>query len=73
VNLFFGIPTRFWTAEDVATMRHAVPGARERELRDASDPPRYESQAAYLARLDLLTGAERKQLAEADFADEVIG
>jgi hypothetical protein len=34
---------------------------------DPDDPPAYESQAAYLARLDLLLPGERKRLTEADF------
>jgi hypothetical protein len=41
---------------------------------DPSDPPRFESEAAYLARLNLLTPAERKLFVrgELDLDDEVI-
>ena len=37
---------------------------------DPSDPPRYESQAAYLDRINLLTPGERRQLRKADFEPE---
>lgn len=39
---------------------------------DPNDPPRFESEAAYLERHGLLTAAERQQLTDDDFADEAI-
>jgi hypothetical protein len=38
---------------------------------DPEDPPRFESEAAYLARHELLTDAERARLTSADFEPEV--
>ncbi len=40
---------------------------------DPSDPPTYESQAAYFKRLDLLTPEEQKQLTPKDYEPEKIG
>ena len=39
---------------------------------DLENPPRYESQAAFLKRLDLLLPGEEQRLSEADFEPEVI-
>jgi hypothetical protein len=39
---------------------------------DPADPPRYESEAAYLKRLDLLTPDERRRLRRADFDPVVV-
>ena len=40
---------------------------------DPDDPPRYESEASYLQRLDLLLPGELERLTEADFEPELIG
>ena len=45
---------------------------REYEVYDKNDPPRYESQASFLERLDLLLPGEEARLTETDFADERI-
>jgi hypothetical protein len=42
-----------------------------RRAPDPRDPPRYESQAAYLDRHELLLPGERERLTKADFAPEV--
>ena len=39
---------------------------------DRADPPRFESEAAYLARHNLLSTSERRRLTPADFEPEVI-
>lgn len=39
---------------------------------DPDDPPRYESQAAYLERHGLLLPGERERLSEADFEPEAV-
>ncbi len=39
---------------------------------DPDDPPRYESEATYLQRLDLLWPGEFERLAEADFEPETV-
>lgn len=40
---------------------------------DPRDPPRFESQPAYLARHDLLSPAERGRLGAVDFQPETLG
>ena len=72
-NLLAGIPYRFMRQLDVDIFRSVNPKEeRKYEIYDPADPPRYESEPAYLDRLGLLTDAERKRLTEDDFADEVI-
>ncbi len=61
-NLRFGLPTRFVTARDANIFRKVNPGGREYKLYDPSDPPRYESEAAYLRRLGLFVKGEEKRV-----------
>ena len=82
----FGIPTKFvdrWEqsyyngrSRDI----HGKPIGTEYEeghfagvAPDPDDPPRFESEASYLRRLDLLLPDELKRLTEADFEPETIG
>ena len=55
-----GLPDGFIDASDAEIWNDLTPI-------DPEDPPRYESQAAYLDRLGLLTSQERKRLTKADF------
>jgi hypothetical protein len=48
-------------------------GGREYEIYDPADPPRYESQASFLRRLDLFPPGEEQRLPADAFDDEVIG
>lgn len=59
--LELGIPTHWQIARPASVDR--------REL-DPSDPPRYESQAAYLDRLGLLSADERRRLDATAYEDE---
>jgi hypothetical protein len=60
-----GIPVMWLDAEDVRAFGRGI-------AVDPSDPPEFESQAAYLDRHALLTSAERRRLAPSDFDPEVI-
>jgi hypothetical protein len=81
----FGLPISFVSAFDeqfcngravdidgrpIGTRHRA--GAFAGRAIDPTDPPRYESQAAYLVRQGLLTDDERARLTAADFEAEVI-
>lgn len=66
-----GVPTSWITRSDVSCYEH---GLRNRlrpnepvEAFDPDDPPLFESEAAYLRRLDLLLPGEVERLGEADF------
>lgn len=70
-HLSYGVPAGwitkreafYWKDETIAPMADAV---------EPSDPPRYESQAAYLVRLSLTVEGERARLGKSDFEPEVI-
>jgi hypothetical protein len=82
----FGIDVSFLDAEDVSWYTdprdiHGKPVPELESFRespfeadafDPADPPRFESQAAYLARHGLLTADERERLPKAAFAPEAI-
>jgi hypothetical protein len=59
-ELHHGVPTRFITHDDVATF--STPERFRAEPVDPADPPRYEDEAVYLARHELLTASERRAL-----------
>ena len=64
----FGIPDPWITRADVECYSPDFEGVAI----DPKDPPRYESQAAYLRRLDLLLPGELKRLTPADFEPELV-
>jgi len=81
----FGIPVSWVDAWEVeyyngrAVDVHGEPIGRQHKegsfsgvAIDPEDPPRYESQAAYLKRHGLLTPAEEKRLSDSDFEPETL-
>jgi hypothetical protein len=64
----YGIPDRWVTVSDVACYGPKFRGVAI----DPSDPPRYESQAAYLQRHGLLLPGEAARLRAPDFAPELV-
>ncbi len=83
-----GISDQWIDGDDVALyngrMRHAITSERitnngkwregnfTGDAIDPSNPPRYESQAAYLARHGLLAAEEKRRLKPADFEPEIV-
>lgn len=81
----FGLPTSWVTADDVALYNGQAldvrgvridmgcePGDFPFDAIDPTDPPRFESEAAYLERHGLLTSAERRRLPATTFDPERI-
>lgn len=81
----YGLPTKFVSAWDEAYFNgrakdiHGNPigteyrnGQFKGRAIDPRDPPRYESQAAYLDRHGLLTESERRRLTDAAFEPETV-
>jgi hypothetical protein len=81
----FGIPTHWVSPWDVAYYTGRARDVHGRPIGtelvghpfcgvaiDPQDPPRYEAQASYLSRLQLLTAAERRALTPEDFEPEVV-
>lgn len=62
-----GVPTRWLTDEDAKTF-----GPLGKPAVDCDNPPRFESEAAYLNRLKLLLPGERKRIKARDFAPETV-
>lgn len=67
-SLAFGLPALWVTEQDAA---HYGPSFAGRAP-DPRDPPLFESQAAYLRRLNLLMPGELERIPEADFQPEAI-
>ncbi len=63
-----GTPDSWVTKEDVEYYGADFEGVAI----DPEDPPQYESQAAYLRRLDLFLPGESKRLRKADFEPEIV-
>jgi hypothetical protein len=65
-----GIPAKWISRSD--KQRMPFKGCGCCQAVDPSDPPRFESQAAYLRRLKLLLPDEERRLGPADFEPEVV-
>jgi len=66
LHLYLGVPESWITCDALESYRLGVPAL------DPTNPPMFESEAAYLARLDLLLPGERSRINEKDFAAESV-
>ena len=65
------VPDHFVTVEDVRFHREEQEEFRGKPI-DLADPPRFESEAAYLLRHNLLTQSEKRRLKPVDYEPEII-
>ena len=66
LDLHYGVPASWVTCDEVKSYKLGVPPL------NPADPPMYESEATYLARLNLLLPGERGQLNDEDFSPESV-